>query len=240
MWLTGGVRVMSGDFRGNIVNSGDNNFGNFNSFGSGIASGHLRDVHDDVAAQGDAVERSGGRERNVFVVFGRDTAVRSAMFDFLRGLDLRPLQWEDAVHAGGASSPFLDQVVAQMPGLAQAALVLLTPDDLVMLHPDLRSTHEPEHEMELSPQPRPNVLIELGMLLMAYPERTVIVQVGAGKPISDLAGRNVIRFDGSAPALGKIAERLKAAGCAVDITGDISLHSRSFEGLNALRADRGR
>ncbi|KUO14089.1 TIR domain-containing protein [Streptomyces sp. DSM 15324] len=157
--------------------------------------------------------------RNVFVVHGRDEEVRMKMFDLLRLLDLRPLEWEDLVRATGQTAPFLGEVVAGAPARAQAALVLLTPDDVVQLHPALRGPVEPPYETEPICQPRPNVLIELGMVLMAYPERTLIVEIGELRPVSDIGGRNVIRFDGSAAALGKIVERLKGAGCRVNDTG---------------------
>ncbi len=170
--------------------------------------------HDAPSGAGDAE-----RARGVFVVHGRDDQVRREMFELLRRLDLRPKEWEDLVRATGQASPFLGDVVAAAPAQAQAALVLLTPDDVVHLHPDLQGHHEPDHETRPVCQPRPNVLIELGMVLMAYPERTLIVEVGALRPIADINGRNVIRFDGSETALGKIVERLKLAGCAVNDTG---------------------
>ncbi|EST32303.1 TIR domain-containing protein [Streptomyces roseochromogenus] len=159
------------------------------------------------------------RSRNVFVVHGRDEEARLKVFDLLRLLDLRPLEWEDLVRATGKTAPFLGEVIAQAPAQAQAALVLLTPDDIVQLHPELRGPNEPPFESEPTGQPRPNVLIELGMLLMAYPERTLLVEIGTLRQISDIGGMNVIRFDGSATALGKIVERLKLAGCRVNDTG---------------------
>jgi predicted nucleotide-binding protein len=159
------------------------------------------------------------RGRSVFVVHGRDEEARLKIFDLLRLLDLRPLEWEDLVRATGRTAPFLGEVIAQAPAQAQAALVLLTPDDVVQLHPDLRGPNEPPYESEPTGQPRPNVLIELGMVLMAYPERTLMVEIGALRAISDIGGMNVIRFDGSATALGKIVERLKLAGCKVNDTG---------------------
>ncbi|MER6681029.1 nucleotide-binding protein [Streptomyces olivaceoviridis] len=173
------------------------------------------------------------RRRNVFVVHGRDEEVRLRMFDLLRLLDLRPLEWEALVNATGKTAPFLGEVVAGAPELAQAALVLLTPDDVAQLHPDLRGRNEPPYEIEPTGQPRPNVLIELGMVLMAYPERTLMVEVGELRPIADIAGRNVIRFDGTETALRKIAERLKLAGCAVDDTRSDWLQTWPYRHLTA-------
>ncbi|AOR32422.1 hypothetical protein BFF78_16310 [Streptomyces fodineus] len=192
----------------NSTNSGTQNF-----YGDAPAGPHARRGDDD--RPGPSPDRS----RNVFVVHGRDEEVRTKMFGLLRRLDLRPLEWEDLVRATGKTAPFLGEVVAKAPEQAQAALVLLTPDDIVQLHPELRGANEPSYETQPTGQPRPNVLIELGMVLMAYPERTLMVEVGELRAIADLAGRNVIRFDGSEAALSKIVQRLKLAGCTVDDTG---------------------
>ncbi len=171
--------------------------------------------------------------RRVFVIHGRDEEVRERMFDFLRALDLKPLEWEALVAASGSTAPFLGDVVQRAPVLARAALVLLTPDDVVNLHPGLHDHGEADFEVADGCQPRPNVLIELGMVLTAYPERAIIVELGRLRPIADLAGRNVIRFDGSAISLGKLAERLKSAGCTADTQGSDWRNTRRFQGLDA-------
>jgi predicted nucleotide-binding protein len=176
--------------------------------------------------------------RNVFVVHGRDEQVRLAMFDLLRRLGLYPLEWEDLVAATGKASPFLGEVVLGAPPQAQAAMVLLTPDDLVRLHPSLLKQNDSDNERLLTGQPRPNVLLELGMVLMAYPERTVIVELGSLRRIADLAGLNVIRFDGSKESVGKIAQRFKVAGCPVRDAGSDWHDLSAFERLDAYRRDR--
>ncbi|HEV2638890.1 MAG TPA: nucleotide-binding protein [Actinocrinis sp.] len=175
------------------------------------------------------------KTRSVFVVHGRDEQVRQAMFGLLGRLGLRGLEWEELVRATGHTVPFLGDVVVNAPAQAQAALVLLTPDDVAMLHPDLLQVRDQEYEGRLTGQARPNVLLELGMVLMAYPERTVIVEVGALRPIADLAGRNVIRFDGSVASVKKIAERLDLAGCRVNQTGSDWLDPGPFHALKAYQ-----
>jgi len=139
------------------------------------------------------------------------------------------------VAATSHAVPFLGDVLSLAPAQTQAALVLLTPDDVVALHPALHRPHEPYYETHETCQPRPNVLIELGMVLMAYPERTVIVQAGAIRPIADIAGRNVIEFDGSEGAVWKIAERLKVAGCAVSVDGLRRLRLKTFQNWDSFR-----
>lgn len=201
----------------------NNNFGTAQVVGrnSGGLTQHVDSPGQPGGQVQDAIPEAAARDisRSVFVVHGRDEDVRSRMFDFLRRLDLRPLEWEELVADTGATSPFLGDVVGRAPRRAQAAVVLLTPDDVVMLHPRLRGSREPYFETQPTCQPRPNVLLELGLALGAYPERTLIVEFGELRPIADLAGRNVIRFDGSAGSLGKIVERLKSAGCPVNDRG---------------------
>lgn len=175
------------------------------------------------------------RGRSVFVVHGRDEEVRQAMFGLLRRLDLRPLEWEELVRATGKTAPFLGEVVMNAPAQAQAALVLLTPDDVAKLHPHLLGNRERDDETQLTGQPRQNVLIELGMVLMAYPERTVIVEVGRLRHVADTAGINVIRFDGTESSLAKIAARLKLAGCQLDDTRPEWRDTRYFQNLAAYR-----
>jgi predicted nucleotide-binding protein len=187
------------------------------------------------AAAARADRASADRTRNVFVIHGRDEQVRGAIFTLLRRLDLHPQEWEDLVANTGATAPYLGQVLAEAPDRAQAAMVLMTPDDLVMLHPELHGPREHSYEVEAKCQPRPNVLIELGMVLMAYPERTLIVVVGELRPIADLDGRNVIHFDGSPNSVGKIVERLKLAGCTVNDTGADWRDPGPYQDFNAYR-----
>jgi predicted nucleotide-binding protein len=173
--------------------------------------------------------------RKVFVIHGRDEQVRSAMFELLRALDLQPQEWEPLVAATGSTLPNLNEVVAAglAAGQAQAVVAILTPDDIVTLHPALRAADDPADETTQVMQARPNVLIELGMALSAYRHRTIIVAIGALRRIADLDGLNVIRFNGSETAIGKLVERLKVAGCAVDDRGSDWRALRRFADLDA-------
>jgi predicted nucleotide-binding protein len=173
--------------------------------------------------------------REVFVIHGRDKTVRRIMFEFLRSLDLRPQEWEPLVAATGSTLPTLSEVVttALSAGRAQAVVAVLTPDDIVSLHPALRESDDPADEITPVMQPRPNVLIELGIALGASRHRTIIVEFGRLRRIADLNGLNVIRFDGSQTAIGKLVERLKLAGCAVADKGSDWRDTDRFRGLDA-------
>jgi predicted nucleotide-binding protein len=173
-------------------------------------------------------------DRDVFVIYGQDEAARQAVFSLLRSLNLQPLEWETLVGRTGRATPYLGDVITLAASTTRAALVLLTPDDMVRLHPRLLDEERDPNEAVLTCQARPNVFIELGLALMAYPSRTVIVEIGRIRRPSDIGGLNVIRFDGSVGSLRKIANRLRLAGCAVDDSGSDWLDPTRFVGLDAL------
>ncbi|MFD7135561.1 CATRA conflict system CASPASE/TPR repeat-associated protein [Streptomyces sp. NPDC059894] len=175
----------------------------------------------------------GDRSRNVFVVHGRDAPARDAFFVFLRALGLCPLEWEDLVALTGSASPFLGEVIARAMPYTQAVVVLMTPEDVVRLHPDLHEAQEAAHESRWSLQARPNVLLELGMALVTHPDRTVIVVVGDQRPVSDLGGRNFVQMSGAPGFRAKVASRLRLAGCPVDTDGQDWLTAGDFTALTA-------
>ena len=173
-------------------------------------------------------------DRDVFVIHGQDEPARQAVFSLLRSLDLQPLEWETLVGRTGRATPYLGDVITLAASTTRAALVLLTPDDMVMLHPQLLNEERDPNEAVATCQARPNVFIELGLALMAYPSRTVIVEIGHMRRPSDIGGLNVIRFDGSTSSLRKIANRLRLAGCAVDDSGSDWLDPSRFAGLSTF------
>ncbi|MEV6635079.1 nucleotide-binding protein [Actinoplanes sp. NPDC051470] len=171
--------------------------------------------------------------RDVFVIHGRDSEARRALWTFLRAIDLHPLDWEEIVRKTGCTVPYTGEVLREAFQQNQAAIVLMTPDDGAYLHPDLRGNGEPPYEVTTTGQPRPNVLLEAGMALALQPERTLIIEIGALRPASDIAGLNVIRFNGRVQSLHSIAKRLEAAGCAVNTDGTDWLDVSRFEKLAA-------
>jgi predicted nucleotide-binding protein len=176
--------------------------------------------------------------RTVFIVHGRDGILAAGFRDLLRAVSLQPLEWEPLVRATQSTSPFVGQVVATAPRLAQATLVLLSPHDIVELHPDLVLGSDRPAERARSMQARPNVFYELGLAMMACPERTIVVEVGDMRPAGDLAGLNVIRFDGTGPAISKVLARLAQAGCPVDLSGTDWMDQGRWPGLDGPRQPR--
>lgn len=157
--------------------------------------------------------------RRVFVIHGRDSAVCDGMFRFLRALGLLPLEWEDVVALTGSAAPTINEAVLNGARMAQAVVVLLTPEDVVSLHPSLHDHDEEEAETKPTLQPRPNVLIEMGVALALHPRSTVIVRAGRIKRFADTDGLNYIKLSPSEKPLRKIATRLRNAGCPVNMDG---------------------
>jgi CAP12/Pycsar effector protein, TIR domain/Deacetylase PdaC len=158
--------------------------------------------------------------RAVFVVHGRNQKARRAMFSFLRSLGLQPLEWNHLIRLSGGGSPYVGDVINAGFQVAKAAIVLFTPDDEAQLREKYRSIDEPSYETILTPQARPNVIFEAGMAMGITPSRTIIVEFGSIRPISDLHGRHIIRMNNSYARRNDLLQRLEAAGCLVDSTGD--------------------
>lgn len=158
-------------------------------------------------------------KRKVFVVHGRNDAARRALFEFLRSINLHPLEWSEIVQETGKASPFVGEVLDKAFSIAQAVVVLMTPDDEARLRTSFCRTGDPAYESVLTPQPRPNVLYEAGMSLGLFPDRTVIVELGTLRPMSDLFGRHVVRMNNIPSTRQDLAQRLQTAGCSVSLAG---------------------
>ncbi len=156
--------------------------------------------------------------RSVFVVHGRNSSMRDAMFAFLRSINLAPIEWTQAVELTGKGSPYIGEILDAAFDHAQAIVVLMTPDEVAYLQPRYASGDD-DPETFPAAQARPNVLFEAGMALGRDAERTVMVEVGEVRPFSDVAGRHVVRLNDSASSRQALAQRLETAGCDVDLTG---------------------
>lgn len=154
--------------------------------------------------------------RAVFVVHGRNELARKAMFNFLRSLHLKPLEWTQLIHETGHGTPYVGQVLDAAFAKAPAVIVLMTPDDEARLNLNYRQADD---EVEFLGQARPNVIFEAGMAMGHKPEKTIIVEVGSLRPFSDIGGRHVIRLDNSLKQRQELINRLKTAGCEVDTSG---------------------
>ncbi len=175
--------------------------------------------------------------RTVFVVHGRNLVARDALFEFLRSIDLHPLEWSEAVSSTGKASPYIGEILDATFSRAHAIVVLFTPDDEAWLKESLKRPDDPPYEAKLSGQARPNVLFEAGMAMGRNPKRTVLVELGALRPFTDVAGIHVIRLDNTSQRRQELAQRLQTAGCPVRLTGTDWHTAGDFEGAVAEEND---
>jgi predicted nucleotide-binding protein len=169
-----------------------------------------------------------GDRRSVFLVHGRDNQAAIEMRSFLRALSLRIIEWETAVLYTRHAAPYIGDVIFAGMRMADAVVILSTPDDLVRLRPDLLSNDDSVHEREIRGQARANVIYEAGIADALDRSRTVLVELGGVKSLSDLGGRNILRFDGSSKSRHKLVVRLSSAGLEPDTTGDDWLETGDF------------
>lgn len=188
--------------------------------GPGASEGAAPSSLDTRGGEAGAAPPSVGSQANrVFVVHGRNLAVRDAMFQFLRSIGLRPIEWSEAVSLTGAGSPYVGDILDEAFDAARAVVVVLSPDDEVRLSEHLRSPGSVDPGEALQGQARPNVLFEAGMAFGRNPDRTLLVEIGAMRPFSDIGGRHTIRLDDSTQRRQELAQRLRDAGCSVDLEG---------------------
>jgi len=166
--------------------------------------------------------------RKVFVVHGRNLRARDALFEFLRSIDLRPLEWSEIVAATGKAAPYIGEILDEAFSQAQAVVVLMTPDDEGRLKEYFRKPDDLPCETELSSQARLNVLFEAGMAMGRFPDRTILVELGVLRPFSDIGGRHVIKLNNTPQERRDLAQRLETAGCAVNLSGTDWLTAGEF------------
>jgi predicted nucleotide-binding protein len=171
-----------------------------------------------ILEQPEAAAKIGDR-KSVFVVYGRNLKPRDALFQFLRSIGLKPLEWSQAVLATGKTAPYIGEVLDQAFSMAQAIVVLMTPDDEGRLISKYQSAEDHPYEKELTPQPRLNVVFEAGLAMGRKQDRTVLIELGKLRPFSDIGGRHILKMDNSVAKRQDLAQRLKNAGCDIDLSG---------------------
>lgn len=191
----------------------------------------MADLIGGVSKMGSGVDVSTARDgqRTVFVVHGRDSVARDAMFALLRALGLNPLEWSEAIRMVGKGAPFIGDVLDAAFQRAAAVIVLLTGDDEARLLRKYVVRDDPTYERRLTSQPRPNVLFEAGLAFGKNPDRTILVQFADVRPFSDIAGRHILRFRGTVGDRNELATRLETAKCAIKREGKDWLTAGNFE-----------
>lgn len=159
------------------------------------------------------------KDNSVFVVHGRNDKLRRSLYDFLRALGLKPLEWEKVVLMTKKTNPYIGEILDNTMAKVQAVIVLFSPDDEARLRPEFLTRTDEPSERQLRGQPRPNVLFEAGLALGRHPDKTILVEVGKLRKFSDIAGRHVARLSNEYSKRNDLANRLENLGCKVDKQG---------------------
>ena len=168
------------------------------------------------------------RGNTVFVVHGRNESARKAIFEFLRAIGLKPIEWNQAIKKTGSPSPYVGEILETAFREAASVVVLLTPDDEARLRKSLRKSKDPAFERKLTGQARLNVIFEAGMAFGRNPNSTVIIELGNLRPFSDIAGRHVVHLSNQVTTRQEFATKLANAGCNVDTSGTDWLTAGDF------------
>jgi predicted nucleotide-binding protein len=166
-----------------------------------------------------APKNSKPKDNSVFVVHGRNDQLRRSLFDFLRALGLKPLEWEKVVLMTKKTNPYIGDILDNTMAKVQAVVVLFSPDDEAKLRAEFITRSDGPSERKLRGQPRPNVLFEAGLALGRHPDKTILVEVGKLRKFSDIAGRHVVRLSNEYSKRNDLANRLESLGCKVDKQG---------------------
>jgi predicted nucleotide-binding protein len=160
------------------------------------------------------------KDNTVFVVHGRDEALRKSMFAFLRALGLKPMEWADALAEAKGANPQIENIIDTAMSRVQAVVVLFSPDEEARLKESLCGRGEKSTEGKLAGQPRPNVLFEAGLALGRHPEKTLLVQIGKVRGFTDIAGRHLAKITNDTARRNDVANRLEKIGCIISKRGD--------------------
>jgi predicted nucleotide-binding protein len=177
----------------------------------------IRGKHRPTSGKRKAVEPNRGV--TVFVVHGRNAKLRNSMFNFLRAVGLKPLEWTQIIKMSKKGTPYIGTLLETAFSKAAAVVVLITPDDEARLKKIFVKKRDPNYEKQLTGQARPNVLFEAGMAFGRDSNSTVLVQVGNVRPFSDVTGRHIVVMNNTAERRNELAVKLSNAGCAVDTSG---------------------
>ncbi|MCK1515850.1 nucleotide-binding protein [Bradyrhizobium sp. 190] len=161
------------------------------------------------------------KDNSIFVVHGRDAKLNEDMFGFLRAIGLNPKEWSQAIKDAKGANPNVGQVINNAMKQAQGVLVMFSPDEDAKLKSKFCGVKDKKKGLDkLDGQARPNVLFEAGLALGAHPDKTLLVQVGDTRDISDIAGMHLINLSDEPSSRKELAQRLATKlKFKVDMTG---------------------
>jgi predicted nucleotide-binding protein len=166
------------------------------------------------------------KNNTIFLVHGRDKTLNEDMFSFLRALGLNAEEFSQAINATAGANPNITKVVKGALRRAQGVLVMFSPDEEARLKKTFRTNRD---SASLQGQSRLNVIFEAGIALGVHPEKTLLIEVGDVRSISDIAGMHIPRLTNDSASRKELAQRLKTKlKMKVDTSGDYWLTVGNF------------
>lgn len=152
------------------------------------------------------------RDNSIFVVHGRDAKLNADMYAWLSSIGLVPMEWDHAIKAAkGGANPIVGDVIREAMDRVQGVMILFSPDEETKLKSKLASVSDKKKNHHIKGfQPRPNVILEAGLALGAHSDKTILVQVGDIREISDIAGKHMVHLDSSFSSRKHLADRLES------------------------------
>lgn len=150
------------------------------------------------------------KNNSLFVVHGRDAKLTEDMFAFLRAIGLNPLEWSQAVQGAKGANPNIRDIVHNALTKVQGVIVMFSPDEQAKLKGKFCSPKDKKDRLNvLEGQSRPNVIFEAGLALGAHASKTLLIEVGEIRKISDIAGMHMLHLNNSPASRKELAQRLK-------------------------------
>jgi predicted nucleotide-binding protein len=169
-----------------------------------------KEFTEDAARSRRTIKKKPARTNSIFVVHGRDGDLNADMFAFLRAIGLNPLEWSQAIKSAKGANPHIDDVIQRAMHKVQGVLVMFSPDEEARLKPRFCSRDDKKKRFDkLDGQARPNVIFEAGLALGAHSNKTLLVQVGNVREISDIAGKHLVHLSNSPVSRKELAQRLQ-------------------------------
>lgn len=167
------------------------------------------------------------RDRDVWIIHGRNQKALAAMQVFLSAIGLRPKEWNHAIIDTKKATPSIPETVLRALKSSAAIVVLLTGDETASLRKQLGEVGDPELDARL--QPRQNVLIEAGMAWGLASEKVFFIRLGEVGEATNFSGLYIPTI-GDAKSRNEFANRLKVLLPKVDLTGSSWLTAGDFQG----------
>jgi predicted nucleotide-binding protein len=172
------------------------------------------------------------KDNSMFVVHGRDAQLNKDMYAFLATIGIVPMEWDQAIKAAkGGANPIVGDVISNAMARVQGVMILFSPDEEAKIRSKFASERDKKRGDHLKGfQPRPNVIFEAGLALGAHSDKTILVQVGDVRDISDIAGKHMVHLDNSFAARKRLADRLESKlKFKVDLAGTVWQEIGNFD-----------